>query len=658
MFRFVRGGTWSLKQRGVMSNTLKWSLVWILIAGVFPGFSPITAETKSKSYVAAEVLVKFKPDADQEHKQSARDALGASLTQTLKPIAVEHWRLPEGITTEDALEFLKGLLYVEYAEPNYLYTPQTFPDDPHFSLQWYLHNTGQTVTGENPQAGADISAPEAWDIETGSPDMIIAVIDSGVAYDHPDLNGNVWTHPGEIPGNDVDDDGNGYADDIHGWDFVNDDNNPSDYSRDLYGDGHGTHVAGIIAARGNNGIGVSGVMWQARIMPLQVFDLFETNTFTEAVIQNINVISAIVYAADNGARIINCSFGGPSNSQSQYDAFAYADQKGVLVVTAAGNEDQNNDYVSTYPANYNLPNIITVAATDGRDQLAFYSNYGPNTVDVAAPGGGDPWRIYSTIPPRREILFSEDFESGADRWLKQSLFEDWSLTFNPIAGSTVMQDSAGNYHDNENSFIQTIAPIRVGNYRGLHIQFDAWFRLENDYDFLWVEGSEDGINFSLNFPITGYATGFSKGIETLLGWGSENSLGNEFFMRFRLTSDESGNYEGVFLDDIQLTGIRWEFLGDEYDYKMGTSMAAPVVAGIAGLVWSHRPEFSHYEVKSAIINSVDRLEALNGLVSSGGRVNAAKALTQAEPEEPGPEEPTPESGGGGGGCFLNTLSAM
>jgi len=162
--------------------------------------------------------------------------------------------------------------------------------------------------------------------------------------------------------------------------------------------------------------------------------------------------------------------------------------------------------------------------------------------------------------------------------------------FDPEFGSWVMQDSEGDYANDEDSYIQTRNPIDADNFRGFHIQFRSRFRLEENFDFLYIEGSTDGINFSIDFPVTGFVTGFSNGIERILGWGSEDELGDAFYLRFRLETDESRTFAGSVVDDIILTGIRWEFEGDEYGFKSGTSMAAPVVAGIAGLVWSHRPE--------------------------------------------------------------------
>ena len=614
-------------------------------------------------YIPHEVLVKFKPGIDDKQKKLVREEYSADLIQTVDSINLEQWRLPEEQTTEDIVELLKICPDISHAEPNYLYTPQKIPNDPEFSKLWFLQNTGQIIRESSGTPGADISGTKAWDMETGNPDLVIAVIDSGVAFEHPDLIDNVWINNDEIPDNGLDDDNNGYIDDKYGWDFVNKDNNPSDYSKDLSGDGHGTHVAGIIAARGNNSIGTVGVMWQAKIMALQIFDIYETTSFIDAVIQNINIISAIEYAVNNGAKIINCSFGGPSDSQFQYDAYEYANSKGVLVVVAAGNENANNDFSPIYPSNYNLPNIISVAATDEFDNLASYSNYGKNTVDVAAPGGDNSFNIYRTTPPARETLFFEDFESGDDNWKKDSVYENWSLIYDPLFESTVMRDSVNNYHDNENSYIQTLTPINAENYRGLHIQFISSFRLEQDFDLLIVEGSDDGINFSVGSPVTGSISGFSNGIERLMSWGSETEIGRSFYLRFRLQSDESRNYDGAAIDDIKLTGIHWVFTGNEYDYKSGTSMAAPVVSGIAGLVWSYKPSLTHIEVKNAILNSVDKLPGLNGKILTSGRVNAANALKAVtdiiiKPKE-NPKDNNDnneqDENSSSGACFINSL---
>ena len=625
-------------------------LLWLVFWFVFLSGTADAGEAPSAGvpYRDREILVKFRPDIAERHRQAVRELLGAAVIRVFSSIGVEHWRLPEDADIEASVRRLTSFPEIEYAEPNYVYAPQAVPNDPDFGLLWHLRNTGQWVNGSAGTPGADIAAVDAWDVETGDPGIVVAVIDSGVAYEHPDLIRNVWTNRGEIPDNGLDDDGNGYADDVHGWDFVNDDNNPSDYSVDLYGDGHGTHVAGIIAAEGNNGIGTTGVMWRAQIMPLQVFDLFQVDAFEG--IQNTLILAAVEYAVENGARIVNCSFGGYGESAAMFDILDFADRNGVLVVAAAGNESINNDILPIYPASYDLPNLISVAATDEDGGLAAYSNFGVDSVDVAAPGGNYFSNILSTTPPDREVLFFEDFEGGADAWETGYRFEAWSTVFSKDFGSKVIQDSIADYHENEESYLKMRDPIRAENYRGLHIQFRTRYLLETDRDFLYVEGSTDGENFSVDFPVTGSITGFSTGVRRLNGWGSEEEIGPEFYLRFRLAADDAVNFDGACIDDIQLTGIHWAFTGDEYDYKSGTSMAAPMVSGVAGLVWSRRPELTPYEVKRVILASTDRDETLEGKVASGGRVNAAGALL-ADPDAGGADGDT------GGGCFIGSLSS-
>ncbi|MBO6574467.1 MAG: S8 family serine peptidase [Rhodothermales bacterium] len=251
------------------------------------------------------------------------------------------------------------------------------PDDPSFSAQWQY----------NAANDADIDLVEAWDLTTGSPDVIVAVLDSGADLDHPDLVNNLWTNPGEIAGNGIDDDNNGFVDDIHGWDFSDGDNSPQDV------DGHGTHTAGTIAASTNNGVGVAGVAGGfdgggARVMPLKIFE----NALDDL------IANAFVYAADNGAVIASNSWGGGDQSSLIEDAINYFNQNaggqgqpmvGGLVVFASGN-DGSNDPSWGYPAS--LPSVMGVAASDQGDRIPNWSNYG-SYVDISAPGAG----ILSTV---------------------------------------------------------------------------------------------------------------------------------------------------------------------------------------------------------------------------------------------------------------------
>jgi subtilisin family serine protease len=265
---------------------------------------------------------------------------------------------------------------VEYAEPNYIFHTALMPNDPSFSNLYGLHNTEQ-IGGI---VDADIDAPEAWDLQTGNNGVLIAVIDSGVDYTHEDLAANIWTNPGEIEGNGIDDDSNGFVDDVRGWDFVNNDNDPFD---DF---GHGTHVSGTIGAVGNNGIGISGVDWNVKIIPIKFINSNNAGTLSAA-------LNSIVYATLMNVSIMSNSWVG-GFSQSLKDTISVANDEGILFIAAAGNSNTNNDVTPVYPAGYDVPNVISVAATDGWDAKASFSSYGVATVHLGAPGV----YIYSTVP--------------------------------------------------------------------------------------------------------------------------------------------------------------------------------------------------------------------------------------------------------------------
>lgn len=292
---------------------------------------------------------------------------------------------------------------VEYAEPNIIYESCSQPDDPFFDDQWALYQTNDF----------DIDATDAWDITTGSEDVVIAIVDSGVYYNHPDLADNIWSNKDEIANNSIDDDGNGFVDDIRGWDFVETDITPilqnpfanicidEDYiiednnPRDAHG--HGTHCAGIACAVGNNGKGIAGVCWNCSIMPVRAG--FEFIFFGQAVgvYETDDLVEAINYAADNGADIISMSWGSDSYSNAISDAINYAYSKGCVLVAAAGNENSAGQH---YPASYE--NVISVTATNKRDERWEESNYA-DSVDVAAPGV----EILSTIIPTN-LFYSKE----------------------------------------------------------------------------------------------------------------------------------------------------------------------------------------------------------------------------------------------------------
>jgi|Deesub1362A_J573_1020465.scaffolds.fasta_scaffold00134_3 subtilisin family serine protease len=356
-------------------------------------------------YVKGEVLVKFKPDAPSGVISDLHQRVGVASRKVVGTVPnLERVRLPEGVSVEDAIIQYMSDPNVEYAEPNYIIRTFTMPNDTYFQPnQWALHNTG-SYAGGTPDA--DIDAPEAWDTTTGSSNIIIAITDTGVDYNHPDLVGNIWINEdedcNEEAGAEDDDDMNGYVNDCVGWDFttceryVYDEENMEwicDEAKDPDSDpmdehGHGTHVAGIIGAKGNNAEGIAGVMWNVRLMALSFLNAQGVGDIEGAV-------NAIEYAVSNGARIINASWGSYDYSYSLYEAISTANSAGVLFIAAAGNEENNNDAESPlYPASYNLPNIIAVAATDQNDMRAHFSNYGLSSVDVAAPGV----YIFSTVP--------------------------------------------------------------------------------------------------------------------------------------------------------------------------------------------------------------------------------------------------------------------
>ena len=342
------------------------------------------AAPTSPEYVPGEVILKFKPGVSERDRAKVYAELGGSRIKGLGRIKAEL-RGVQSMSVEAAVRRLRSRPNIAYAEPNYIFRINETPNDPRFTELYGLNNTGQT----GGTVDADIDAAQAWDVFTGSSNVLIGVIDTGVDYTHPDLAANIWTNPGEIPGNGIDDDQNGYVDDVHGYDFVNNDGDPMDDN------GHGTHCSGTIGAVGMNGIGVVGVNWNVKILACKFLSASGSGNAADA-------IEALNYATMMGVRLTSNSWGGGGFSQALLDAINAADAAGVLFVAAAGNAAANTDMSPNYPSTYPSSNIIAVAATDHNDNLATFSNYGVTTVDLAAPGVN----ILSTTPGNTYSVFS------------------------------------------------------------------------------------------------------------------------------------------------------------------------------------------------------------------------------------------------------------
>jgi subtilisin family serine protease len=350
----------------------------------------------SAEYATDRVIVKYKTDtmstlsALPSVMSTANADVGASVVADYTGKGIPGMQVVQvsGVPVHDVVKEYTSNPNVLYAEPDYkIFLSPTeqpvevaavgddleisatrTPNDPDFRLLWGLKNSGGAPFYGT--SGSDIKAPEAWGVTTGSSGIVIALVDTGVEYTHPDLAANIWKNTGEIANNRIDDDKNGYIDDVNGWNFVSKNNNPMDDN------GHGTHCAGTIAAVGNNNIGITGVCWNAKIMPLKFLSASGSGYVSDA-------ISAILYANKMGAGVISNSWGGSQYSQALKDAI---DISSAVVVCASGNSGVNTDNNPQYPSAYTSSNIISVAATDSKDNLASFSNYGVYSVDVGAPG--------------------------------------------------------------------------------------------------------------------------------------------------------------------------------------------------------------------------------------------------------------------------------
>jgi subtilisin family serine protease len=578
-------------------------------------------EPKLESYVPGEIIVKYKEGKENQVAAAIKEK-NLVLKQQFSKGKIQTLEIKDGKSVLEKIEEIKGHSDIEYVQPNYIYYPTSIStNDTYRNRLWGLYNYGQSVNGQSGTTDADIDAPEAWSNyeESTHSDVIVAVIDSGVAYNHPDISSNMWDGSSGCKDENGDTIVGGCPN--HGWDFYENDNDPAGSSD------HGTHIAGIIAAIPNNSSGVIGL---SRYNNLKIMALKTSLTSSEN-------IKAIQFAEENGADVINASWaccgsdegGGPICGDDDYDDQVMIDaieSFSGLFVAAAGNGgcdsdvdgDNHEGAVSQYPCDHTSNNIICVAASNQSDELTSWSDYGATSVDIAAPGEN----IYSHKLYR---VLDEDFEDVTPPSVGPNFSESGDNTWGTYDfGTTIVAYGDLNYPfgNNIDSYI-TSSTYDLGGLSEGFINFDYSCSTEGSaYDYIYLS-IWDGANWVNGSPKGGSA------------WGSASyDISDYANSGFRLTlawhTDSSGSYwDGCWVDNIEL--IDSTSTNESYKYLDGTSMATPYVAGAAGLMYSYSsitPSAS--QIKNILLTTGDSLSSLSGKVSSGRRLNLYNAYAEAD----------------------------
>ena len=600
---------------------------WFLITYAFLG-SLIHGEV-----IPNQCFICFKKETSNIERSLVENKYSLTLKNTffLTRARLYQTNLSEPITK--LLEKIRTEKCVEYADYNHLKQTQAFQiDEPRFPDQWYLKNEGETVNFRQAKSGADID----WDkaMENYNPRakrVVVSVIDTGISADHPEIKDRRAYMPAELNGMDgVDDDGIGYIDDTHGWDFIENDNDPADLN------GHGTQVAGILASHTDNLLGVSGVAPNAFILPMRVFNEYGGGATDD------RILSALGYSILGGVRIINLSLGkGSAFSIPIQDALYNLEENfDVLMICAAGNggpDGRGDDLEETsfYPASYLGKVILSVAATDENDELAIFSNYGSQTVDIAAPG------VNMLTPDlSRKTIEEENFDGELSGWSVTGSENGsfWEKMIDP-SGNQWITDSAydnqgflKDYSYNINLSLQSPL-IDLSGTKGASLKIRIYHDLASSFfffshDTLWIEASSVE---SDTWHTIGQVYGRSQRGGALYQFDLSDFDGKSIRIRFRLETDNFRNADGVYLDDLEISGVSsFDKDSAQYAFVSGTSFATPVVSGVAAMLLAHRPELSSLQVREILIKSVRPVDSLVSKVASGGIVNAKNALQEAE----------------------------
>jgi subtilisin family serine protease len=577
------------------------------------------------------LIVVWKEGVTRPQRLDARDDADAELVQTLGDPRFQLLRPQAGQDVAGVLAELRDDAGVQTVTRDTYDVPQATTNDPLFGQQWGLQNVGAGIGGAlTALPGADVDALAAWDRTRGTPSTVVADIDTGYRFEHPDLESVAWTNAGD-PVNGVDDDGDGIVDDTHGADFVGDeadrptrDGDPTD--SDLIDGGHGVHTAGTIGAAGNDGIGISGVAQDVRIMPLRVC-AYSTSA-GETRCPTSSQIAAVNYAGAHGARVANMSLGGTTLNTALRDALAA--NPGVLFVVSAGNDGQDNDPGGTphYPCAYDpstsgiagaIDNIVCVAATDQSDGLASFSDYGATSVDVGAPGT----EILSTFPIVKPVDDSFSLDDFASKWTATGRDGGFARTNEVPLTSFGMSDSPG--------ATPVANSVRESTSVGVTLPPGQRSCAITQTRVLSVGGGTYSYKLLLNGrDLRRGASGVTRSGSFIAPVDDSSvAAGGTVQLVFTYKAGPSPSPgDGVWLDDVAVSCM--QPLGEASGYELldGTSMAAPHVTGAAALLFSLNPAASVAQVRAALLATVHPDAALGGKTTTGGRIDAAAALDE------------------------------
>ena len=574
-----------------------------------PFAQPNWAAAAMSQYVPGEVLVKFKPAAVALVRTASVTTLGHTVLTHMERPGWTHVKLAAGQSVTEALAAYRDDPNVEAVQPNYIYRAARMPSDTQYGQLWAFKNTGQTVTTgtyapNSGMLGDDMNIEPAWDHITDCSGVVVAVVDSGVNYNQEDLVANMWNGGTNFPN--------------HGWNYVNNNNDPMDL------DGHGTHVAGIIGAAGNNAKGSTGVCWRASIMAVRVLDA--TGSGNDA-----TIIQGIDFAITNGARVISMSLGSDGSFDPAFsNAITTAQANDIVVTVSAGNKAKDNDAAggaAHYPCNFTQPNLVCVAALDQNYALANFSNWGATSVDVGAPG--------------TNILSSW---AGTNASISDSLTSGWTFTGGWAFGSLLLSGGRsiqvlldppsfpnGQYNSNADDRARKVFNLNLVGVNVVVLQASAVINVVNGDHFRTGYASAGGDPFAVGGTIVDDTTNtatypnFAFGVFDISGCISANcSIGYQLQSGAAAPKDRGLAIAGFSIQTLTLNATT-------YNTISGTSMATPEVAGLAVMLRAYNPQYTYADTIGAIKNGGRSVAALAGKTTTGKAVDVMSSLAYINP---------------------------